>query len=211
MSDGKRLTLAPPASPREFAVTGPWQVRFPAGLGAPASTQFDQLLSWPAHADPGICYFSGTATYEKDFELPAELFGADRELYLDLGEVAVIAGVKLNGRDLGTLWKPPFRVRVDGTAKPGVNRLEVRVTNLWRNRMIGDAALPDDVAWNRERARGAYPAKWPDWLVQATTRPSGRISFCTRKDVYSKDDPLLPSGLLGPVKVQTTAILKCNP
>jgi hypothetical protein len=182
-------------------------VRFPEGLGAPASAQFDQLLSWPAHPNPGIRYFSGTATYEKDFELPPEFFGPNRELYLDLGEVAVIAAVKLNGRDLGILWKPPFRVRVDGAAKPGSNRLEIRITNLWRNRMIGDAALPDDVTWNRTRARGAYPASWPDWLVQGTARPSGRITFCTRKDVYSKDDPLLPSGLLGPVKLQTAVIV----
>jgi hypothetical protein len=71
--------------------------------------------------------------------------------------------------------------------------------------MIGDAALPDDVPWNRERPKGAYPLKWPDWLVKGTARPSGRITFCTRKDVYAKDDPLLPSGLIGPVMLRLTA------
>jgi hypothetical protein len=123
-------------------------------------------------------------------------------MFLDLGNVQVIAEVRLNGRDLGILWKPPFRVDVTDTLKPGANELEVRVTTLWPNRMIGDAALPDDVPWNRQRPKGAYPVRWPDWLVNGTPRPSGRITFCTRKDVYAKDDPLLPSGLIGPVNLR---------
>jgi hypothetical protein len=213
MSDGKEVRLSASVPPREVSVTGSWQVRFPEGLGAPASAQFEKLVSWPEHSAAGIRYFSGTATYEKDLEIPAELFSANRELYLDLGEVAVIAAVKLNGHDLGILWKPPFRARLDGIAKPGVNRLEVRVTNLWPNRMIGDSTLPDDVPWNRTRPRGAYPAKWPDWLAQGTPRTSGRISFCSRKEVYSQDDPLLASGLLGPVtlRLATCEFVKAKP
>ena len=79
----------------------------------------------------------------------------------------------------------------------------VKVTNLWRNRMIGDAALPDDdVVW-KPKSTFFFPAKWPEWLLQGQPRPSGRISFCTRKEVYSAKDPLLESGLLGPVTLQT--------
>jgi hypothetical protein len=201
--DGQRTALQAPALPAPVTVDGPWQVAFPPNLGAPASAAFDRLLSWPDHADAGIRFFSGTATYTKTFELPAALFGKDREITLDLGRVEVIAQVALNGQKLPTLWKPPFRLRVDGVAKSGANALEVRVTNLWPNRMIGDAMLPDDIEWQSARKGSSLPAKWPEWLVKGQPRPSGRIAFCTRKDVYAKDDPLLPSGLLGPVTVQT--------
>jgi len=202
-NDGQRAEIKASAVPEPMLVNGPWQVSFPPGLGAPATAKFDQLSSWSEHAMPGIRFFSGTATYQKEIEIPAALLGANRELHLDLGEVSVMAEVSLNGSDLGILWKPPFRVRVDGVGKAGANRLVVRVTNLWRNRMIGDASLPDDdIEWSQARRRGAYPAKWPDWLVEGQPRPSARIAFCTRKDIYAKDDALLPSGLLGPVTLR---------
>jgi hypothetical protein len=184
-------------------VTGDWQVSFPPKLGAPASAKFDSLSSWTDNSDPGIRFFSGTATYEKQIEIPAERLNSQEALYLDLGAVDVIADVELNGKNLGTLWKPPFRVRVDGAAKPGTNKLVVRVTNLWRNRLIGDAALPNnDVVWNMH-GKGVYPAKWPDWLLQGQPRPGGRITFCTRKETYAAKDELFPSGLLGPVTLQS--------
>jgi hypothetical protein len=205
-NDDTRVELPAPALPAAVPLDGPWQVSFPPNLGAPAAATFDRLISWTEHPEPGIRFFSGTATYQKEFDLPASLFGRDRELYLDLGPVEIIARVTLNGQQLPTLWKPPFRIRVDGVARPGSNRLEIRLTNLWPNRMIGDAALPDDIPWQRAATGSALPARWPDWLLQGQPRPSGRIAFCTRKDVYAKDDPLLPSGLLGPVRFQCAEI-----
>ena len=185
-------------------ITGPWQVSFPPKLGAPATATFDGLSSWSKNATAGIRFFSGTATYEKQIEILA--VGTNRECYLDLGKVSVMAEVELNGKNLGVLWKPPFRVRVDGVAKPGANRLVVRVTNLWHNRMVGDATLPeDDVQW-KEKGTFYFPAQWPEWLLQGKPRPSGRVIFCTRKDVYTASDPLLESGLLGPVTLQTAEI-----
>jgi hypothetical protein len=205
-SDGTHLELPAPSLPAAAPLEGPWQVGFPPNLGAPAAATFDKLISWTEHPEPGIRFFSGTATYRKEFDLPVSLFRADRELYLDLGRVEVIASVTLNGQQLPTLWKPPFRVRVDGVVRAGRNQIEIRITNLWPNRMIGDAALPDDVEWQGAAKGSALPARWPDWLVQGQPRPSGRIAFCTRKDVYAKDDPLLPSGLLGPVRIQCAEI-----
>ncbi len=205
LSDGKRVSLKADDLPEAVALAGPWRVTFPPNLGAPAGATFERLISWPEHKDPGIRFFSGTATYQTEFDLPDALFGKGRELHLDLGEVAVIARVRLNGRDLPTLWKPPFRVCVDGIARSGRNAIEVRVTNLWPNRMIGDAGLPDDIEWQPAGKGTSLPKAWPDWLVQGKPRPSGRIAFCTRKDVYSKNDPLLPSGLIGPVRVRAAA------
>lgn len=202
LADGTRAAIKVPTVPDCAVLEGAWHVRFSPNLGAPPSATFEKLISWPEHNEPGIRYFSGTATYEKEFDLPESLFGENRELYLDLGEVAVIARVTLNGKALPTLWKPPFRARIDSVATPGKNRLEIRVTNLWPNRMIGDAALPDDIEWQPAGKGTSLPRQWPDWLVKGKPRPSGRVAFCTRKDVYSKDDPLLPSGLIGPVRVR---------
>ncbi|HPA16742.1 MAG TPA: glycosyl hydrolase [Verrucomicrobiae bacterium] len=209
LADGTRANIAEAVIPDLITLAGPWRVSFPPNLGAPASATFDTLISWPEHKDPGIRFFSGTATYENEFDIPSSSFGENRELYLDLGEVAVIARATLNGKELPTLWKPPFRTRIDGTAKPGRNHIAIRVTNLWPNRMIGDANMPgeaEDIEW-RPAGKGTWlPKRWPDWLVQGKTRPSGRIAFCTRKDVYSKNDPLLPSGLIGPVRIRVAVV-----
>lgn len=190
-------------------VTGPWQVNFPPSLGAPASIRLEKLVSLSEHPEPGVRYFSGTATYT----CHCEIRQLNSQLFLDLGDVQVIAQVKVNGRDLGTLWKPPFCVDVTDALKPGTNELEIRVTNLWPNRMIGDVGLPDDIQWHGKGRRGNYPAQWPTWLTEGKPRPNGRIAFCTRKDVYGKNDPLLPSGLIGPVtlRVAEKGIIVGNP
>ena len=73
--------------------------------------------------------------------------------------------------------------------------MELRITNLWPNRMIGDEEFPDDVVW---MDNGPYPAAWPDWVTGNVPRSSPRITFTTRR-TFRKGDPLLPSGLLGPV------------
>ncbi len=179
-----------------FAITGPWEVTFPPGWKAPAHATFKQLLSWTDNADPGIKYFSGTATYIKDFDLPAGLPGSRRELWLDLGAVKNLAEVSLNGKSLGILWKPPFRVNVTGVVRPGRNTLEIKVTNLWPNRLIGDEQLPADVEWQEKELK-----RWPQWLLDGKPSPTGRVTFTTWHH-WSKDAALLDSGLLGPVTIQ---------
>ncbi|MGB8960153.1 MAG: glycosylhydrolase-like jelly roll fold domain-containing protein, partial [Candidatus Aminicenantales bacterium] len=114
-----------------------------------------------------------------------------------LGTVENIAGVRLNGRDLGVVWCDPWRVDITGAIKPEGNRLEIRVANLWANRLIGDEREPADA----EYARGGNLARWPDWLLKGEPRTSpGRLTFSTWKH-YDQDSPLLPSGLLGPVRI----------
>lgn len=180
-------------------LVGPWKVEFPPKLGAPASVALERLAPLNEHSEPGVKYFSGTATYWMDFEVAS---GAGERLRLDLGEVKNIAEVVLNGVNLGILWKPPFAVDITGAAKSGVNRLEVRVTNQWVNRLIGDEQEPADCEWEPGE-HGTTLKKWPDWLQKGMPRPSsGRIAFTTFKH-YEKDSPLLPSGLLGPVTIQT--------
>ena len=123
-------------------VAGPWEVKFPPNLGAPESRVFDQLVSWTTIPDDGIKYFSGTATYLKEFEAPASLLAHGGRLELDLGQLRNVAEVTLNGQELGISWKLPFRYDVTGVVKPGKNKLVAKITNLWANRLAGDAKLP---------------------------------------------------------------------
>jgi hypothetical protein len=195
---GREKTVVISSVPKPVEITGPWAVAFPVGRGAPAQATFERLISWPEHADAGIRYFSGTAVYRKTVTIPAENLGANRILELDLGRVQVIAEVRLNGKDLGILWKAPFRVDVTGAAKAGDNELEVRVTNLWPNRLIGDEQYPDDCEWTGISLKG-----WPDWMVKGEPRPvPQRVTFTTWKH-WHKDSPLQPSGLIGPVVLRT--------
>ena len=203
-SDGTSTIVQADRVPPSLDVRGPWSVRFAPGTGAPDEAHFEKLISWSEHESSGIRFFSGTATYETSFSVPADRLDEDRRLFLDLGEVHVIAEVSLNGRDVGVLWKPPFHVDISEAAREGENRLEVRVTNLWPNRMIGDASLPEDVKWRS--GRRPFPARWPDFVLHGGPRESGRLAFTTRKGVYRADSPLLTSGLLGPVRLHTTVL-----
>jgi hypothetical protein len=121
-------------------------------------------------------------------------------LYLDLGRVEVLAQVKLNGRDLGILWKLPYQLDVTGLLRPGPNALEVQVTNLWPNRMIGDEQLPEDSA----RHPNGTLQEWPPWLLDGKPSPTGRYTFTSWR-LWAKDAPLQPSGLLGPVTLRAVA------
>lgn len=183
--------------PRE--ITGPWQLSFPPQWGAPDHVAFKKLISWTDSTDPGVKYFSGTAAYGKAIDIPAEMLGNGRRLYLDLGDVQVIAQVKLNGEDLGILWKPPFILDITKAARVGKNSLEVKVTNLWINRMIGDEQLPEDSDRNSGTLRS-----WPAWLDEGKPSPAGRYSFTTWR-LWKKNDPLVKSGLLGPVVLRSVA------
>jgi hypothetical protein len=209
--EGRALEAAVESIPAPLPIAGPWRLSFPEGWGAPPQVTLERLISWSDHPDKGVKYFSGTATYGYRAELPASLLAPNLRLYLDLGDVKNLAEVFVNGKNLGVLWKPPFRVDATGALKPGANELEIRVTNLWVNRLIGDEQEPPDMEWNRphifnyrgERTPvGGELRKLPDWFVKGEPRPSsGRYTFTTW-DFYDKDDELMPSGLLGPVTLR---------
>jgi len=198
MASGAEKTAAVDTLPDPVEITGPWELTFPAGRGAPEKATLDRLISWPEHAEPGIKYFSGTATYHKTINIPQNILSENRTLLLDLGRVREIAEVRLNGQNLGILWKSPFRIDIAKAAKAGDNELEVQVTNLWPNRLIGDEQEPEDVEWN-----GIVLKKWPDWLLKGEPRPVLARKTFTTWHHWRKDSPLQPSGLLGPVLLRT--------
>jgi hypothetical protein len=207
-SSGRLLSVDVPTLPDPFEIKGPWELDFPKGWKAPDHVTLEWLISWTDHPNPGVKYFSGTATYHRVFQLPVGFPAHDRPFYLDLGRVAVIAEVKLNGHDLGILWKPPFRVDITEALKPGANELAVNVVNLWPNRLIGDDMLPPDADWSKSFApgvpvpptHGAILERWPKWLLDGKPSPTGHVTFAAWK-LWSKDDPLMESGLLGPVQI----------
>jgi hypothetical protein len=149
-----------------------WSVIFERDKGAPASARFDSLSSWSDNPDPGIRYFSGTATYTRAVEVPASAFAPGAHLWLDLGDVKEVASVAINNKQVGTVWKAPYRIDVTGFLAPGNNRLLIQVTNLWVNRLIGDQQ---------------------PWALK-------KYAFADFTP-YKPDSPLLPSGLLGPVRL----------
>ncbi|MCF3651657.1 glycosyl hydrolase [Synoicihabitans lomoniglobus] len=142
--DSSRTTTATAADQSIASLSGPWEVAFPSDLGAPEHATFAELMSWTDRPEDGIKFFSGTATYTKTFSAPAGWFPADRAVILDLGHVGDLAAVAVNGQSLGLAWKAPFEIDVTGALRPGENTIEIKVTNQWSNRLIGDRDLPDD-------------------------------------------------------------------
>ena len=128
-------------------------------------------------------------------------------MILDLGEVREIAEVTVNGRAYPAIWKPPYQVDItDALGGRGIPNgridIEIKVTNLWPNRLIGDARLPDDCEWDDGKKSKGYPLvkAWPDWLMCGRPSPTGRHAFSTCH-LWTADYPLLESGLLGPVRI----------
>ncbi len=168
---------------------GTWDVAFDSKWGGPEKVRFDQLEDWITRPEEGIKYYSGKASYSKTFD--CEQAGKAERLFLDLGEVNNMARIKLNGKDLGIVWTTPWQVDITNAVKEKNNSLEIEVVNLWANRLIGDEAYEDD---------GIVEEKWPDWVLKNEARPSQRFTFTSFKH-YTKDSPLLSSGLLGPVTI----------
>ncbi len=180
--------------PAPLEIVGPWDVGFDPQWGGPEKVVFTALEDWSRRPEDGIRHYSGAAIYRTTFKVPSVATG--QRVLLDLGRVEVMAEVTLNGEKLGILWKSPYRVDVTGRLKPGVNQLEVKVVNLWVNRQIGDERLPEDSDRN---PNGTLKA-WPQWLLDGKSSPTGRHTFTTWR-LWKKNDPLIASGLLGPVRL----------
>jgi hypothetical protein len=179
--------------PAPLALDGPWQIEFPEGWGAPRTATFEKLQSWTESADDGIRFFSGIATYHKSFELSETLAGSGR-LFLELGDLAEIADVTLNGKRLGLVWLPPYRIEISGALRVGTNQVEIRVANLWANRLNGDSLLPEADRFTRSNL---------DRIQTDPTSDSsyGRVPRGEKRPVYREIPPLMKSGLFGPVRV----------
>lgn len=204
-SNGQSVVIPAVAAVPATAIPGPWQVRFEAGRGAPAETVFATLTSWSDNPDAGIKFYSGLASYRTTFDVSAAALTARTVALLDLGTVADVAEVRLNGTSVRTLWQPPFRTDVTPFLKAGANTLEVRVANRWINRLIGDEGIPTDLKYQAPGTNKFTDGKLealPAWLYdRSKIGEKKRVSFSTWKH-YDATSPLVPSGLLGPVRIE---------
>jgi len=158
--------------PAPVVLDGHWTVSFDPKWGGPAKVEFPKLMSWTDSTDDGIKYYSGTAVYTREFDVSADMLSSGQHVFLDLGEVSQVAEVSVNAKRFGVLWKPAYEVEVTDALRIGRNSISISVTNTWANRLIGDASLP-----KRKRL---------------TT---------TNSVVYKGGEPLVKSGLLGPVRL----------
>ena len=199
-----------PNDPGSVPIAGTWEVTFrePGAEHDIATAKYTALESWTKSDNPDIRYFSGTATYSTKFSHAVDGVCPQKgRVVLDLGAVKEIAEVKVNGKAYPALWTPPYRVDItDAVAgycgAPNQIDLEVKVTNLWPNRLIGDAMLPDDCELDDGKNSKGYPLvkSWPEWLVDGKAPPTGRHAFSTCR-LWTGSEPLLESGLLGPVRI----------
>ena len=204
-ASGRVLKAETGALSDPLEIVGLWDLRFPPKWGAPDRIELEKLVSWSEHPDPGVKYFSGTATYAKTVSVPGEMLGKRRRIYLDLGQVEVMATVRINGKDLGVLWRPPYRVDVTGSLKAGDNTLEIGVTNQWINRMLGDEELAEDSDRNPD---GTLKA-WPQWVQEGKPSPTGRFTFTSWR-LWKKGEAPVASGLIGPVVLRVSAVVKAE-
>ena len=168
----QELTLPEKKEEVIMTVEGSWNVSFQPDRGAPENVVFEDLHSYTEEVNQGIKYFSGTALYRKSIDVKSGILTKDSKIFLDLGDVANLAEVVVNGKNLGVVWKKPFKLDITGSVKAGENMFEIKVTNLWVNRLIGD--------------------QQPDM--------GQKVSYTTIP-FYRADSPLIKSGLLGPVRL----------
>ncbi|MDR1816724.1 MAG: hypothetical protein LBR07_00750 [Puniceicoccales bacterium] len=187
-------TTATGAAGTTATIAAPWRVRFVPKLGTPFEREFPALTDFATSADPAVRYFAGTAVYSTSFTLPPR-----SPLILDLGTVHHLARVTVNGRDAGVLWHPPYRADITRLVHAGTNTLEIAVTNNWCNALIGDEQFPEDFPVKGRNHREM--PRFPQWFLDGTPRPEPRRKTFTPFFYYTKNSPLQPSGLLGPVKI----------
>ena len=169
---GMSRTIEPPEEEVLTTVQGPWEVNFVSKVGMPYESVFESLSPWNENVDEIIKYFSGTGTYVKTIDVPADWLSEDQRVCLDLGDVQNLAEVSVNGKSLGVVWKKPFRIDVTDALTEGENTFEIKVVNAWVNRLIGDEQPGVE----------------------------NKLTFTTNSS-YQADSPLKESGLLGPVQL----------
>ena len=176
--DAKNPRLKADELKLKLQIDGPWEVTFDPKWGGPAkAVTFNDLSDWTDQSDLGIKHYSGTAVYRKTVDLPLSALRPPPSLFLDLGTVRELAEVRVNGKPCGIVWAPPFRVDISDAVKPGANEVEIKVVNFWYNRLVGDKDLPVEK----------------------------RLTRTNIKKLYNPGTPLMPSGLLGPVTIQSGA------
>lgn len=203
------LTQHVTAPSRTLALDKGWRLSVPVSADGTITVITDTLSDWTSSAVDELKYFSGTATYTVTANIKKSHLKGKRAI-LDLGDVKNMASVRVNGTTFPVMWKAPFLLDITPALRKGANTIEIDVTNLWPNRMIGDEREPDDIEWSEPLVYDYVPGKpvagrfmksIPDWLRDGRQRPSSGRKTVGCFKFFTADSPLLPSGLLGPVAI----------
>jgi hypothetical protein len=197
-------------------IKGNWNINFREQDFYKATLTTDKLFDWTTHDTEQIKHYSGTANYKTTFNIEKGLLQSDKQFQLNLGEVNVIAKVILNGKDIGVSWIAPHQLNVTNALQEGENSLEIQVTNQWTNRLIGDEKLPNQTGYVIKRGSPGYGdsefrgkfKKMPEWYRNNQPLPEGPRSTFSAYSFQKATDKLLPSGLLGPVTISSSKIIK---
>lgn len=203
---GQDTAITAAAPPAPLPVNSKWNVVFQALQGASFTRDFDKLESWADSTDETVKYFSGTGAYKTEINVPKESLIPGQRVLLDLGEVHDLAHVRINGKDVATVWTAPYSVDITAQVVPGRNTVEIEVTNRWVNRLMGDYKLPQDVVYQNKPSKGpswGIIESFPDWIGNPDKEKARqRSTFVTYATSYKPQDKVPASGLIGPVQVQ---------
>ena len=202
-----QLQLKTPTCITMHPVTNAWNVSFAyhGGISAapPAPIMMERLRDWTSFGEDGkaasteLRYFSGAATYRTVLSVrqsDSQTIKQSNNAILSLGELPTgLAHVFVNGIDCGVVWCAPWEADVTSALREGENEIEIRYTNNWYNRLVGDCFLKPEERVTRSTVRySAVPRARTDpnrpWLMLPTIYSGPAVS-----------DPLQPSGLIGPV------------
>ena len=153
-----------------------WDISFNPDMGGPKSFRLEKLISWSDIVEKGIKYYSGSATYTRNFVIKDEVLSKGTEVYASFEDIQETAHVFINGKDCGIVWTPPYKVLITPFLKAGANKITVQVINTWNNRIIGDILNYDGKAYTKTNI----------------------------KNKFRKESPLLKSGLMGKAEIVFT-------
>ena len=190
--------------PQPKILNNTWQLNFDAPYGYKNTIQTDSLFDWTTSAIFDIKHYSGTVVYNTTFDLSEKDIKPDQKINLDLGKVNMAAKVILNGQEITTLWMAPYHVDITNDIKKGKNELKIEVSNTWANRLIGDAH------YGRTDGYSIRESKMPDWYTNNEPMPKGKRTTFSAYPFYEKTDKLVPSGMVGPVKIVFSKIIDIN-
>ena len=216
VNDSENWTINVNDIPSPMEIKGNWEINFREQDFYKGTIKTDKLFDWTTHETEQIKHYSGTAIYKTTFNIEKGMLQSDRQFQINLGEVNVIAKVVVNGKEIGVSWLAPHQLNVTNALKEGENTLEVQVTNQWTNRLIGDEKLPNQTGYHVKRGspgfgdsefRGKFK-KMPKWFRDNQPLPEGPRSTFSAYSFQKSTDKLMPSGLLGPVIISISRIIK---
>lgn len=187
------------------ALDDKWTINLTAHDGVKTKLSKSPLFDLATSGNPEIRHFAGTASYRNTVIMRRKDLRGGKPIMLNLGQVESVARVVVNGKEVGSVWTAPYALDIRSALKRGKNTIEIEVANLWVNRLIGDAALPDTSGYVPEdkfgyRAEDNVPDNsMPDWYIANQPPPPGARRSWATQYFQQADDPLIPSGLIGPV------------